>query len=552
MLRRLHISNFALINEMDVIFPGHLTVITGETGAGKSIFLEALGLALGKRAEAAALKNKAKKCIVEAEFDVSNLDLHSFFQEHDVEPDTNIILRREINPEGKSRSFLNDSVVSLTALKALSEEVIDIHSQHQTLLLNQENFQLELVDAFAGTLALVKDYRQDFSQLQKAKKELSKLQAQESEARKQADYYQFLFKEFETAAIKEGDLQKLETESAELENAEAIKSLLLQASQGLNGGDENLLQQLSRIKAALGEVSRYSPHYKEYSERLNGAYIELKELAVELEDKGNNLQSDNERMLIVNERLDQINHLLRKHNVRTEEELLKMREDIESRLLAFSSIDSEIEKSKKICQDLEGSCSKKAQSLSKKRQEVLPRIEKEVLSILKSLSMDNANFKIELQAGDELSASGLDQIRFLFSANKGIGLSDLSKVASGGELSRLMLSLKAIMASKKQLPTIIFDEIDTGVSGDVADKIGAILLKMGQTLQVITITHLPQMASKGGHHLFVYKNDDEDQTVSHIRQLSKEERVVEIAKMLSTSNPTQSALKNARELLSMN
>ncbi len=549
MLKRLHISNFALINEMDVTFPGHLTVITGETGAGKSIFLEALGLALGKRAEQAALQNKTRKCIVEAEFDVGKLDLQSFFSEQDIEPEASIILRREISPEGKSRSFLNDSVVSLSALKILAEKIIDIHSQHQTLLLNQENFQLELVDAFAGTLDVLRDYKQVFSNLQKARKALSTLSSQEAEARKQLDYFQFLFKEFETAALKKGDLQRLEEERAELENAETIRSLLLQAAQGLQGGDHNLLQQLARIKGSLTDVSKYSEHYKEFATRLTGAYIELKELAAELEDKGNQVHSDAERITLVNGRLDLINHLLRKHNVKSEEELLCLQVEVEEKLLGFSSIEKEIEKSKKQVLQLQNTCQDKAQALSKKRKGVLSAIESEVQGLLKSLSMQNASFKIELQSNSELGAAGLDQVRFLFSANKGSALSDLSKVASGGELSRLMLSLKAIMASRKQLPTIIFDEIDTGVSGDVADKIGNILLKMGETMQVVTITHLPQMASKGGHHLFVYKKEDDDQTVSHIRQLSKEERVTEIAKMLSTGKPTESALKNAKELL---
>lgn len=551
MLKRLHISNFALINEMDVTFPGGLTVITGETGAGKSIFLEALGLALGKRAESAALKNKSRKCIVEAEFDVAKLNLSSFFEDQDIEPEPVIVLRREISPEGKSRSFLNDSLVSLSSLKLLAEKIIDIHSQHQTLLLNQENFQLQLVDAFAGTAEQVKDYRQNFGDLQKAKKELLLLQNQEAEARKQVDYYQFLFKEFEEASLKKGDLQKLEEESAELEHAETIKSLLLQASQGLQGGDESLLQQLARIRTALTDIMKYSQNYKEYADRVSSAYIELKELSGELEDKGNEMHSDNGRMAAVNARLDRINHLLRKHNIKTEEELLILQIDIETKLQNFSSIEADIEKSKKNCASLQGKCLKEAKALSGKRQAVLSAIENEVQTLLKSLSMENAAFKIEWQTTEELSSTGADQVRFLFSANKGMGLNELSKVASGGELSRLMLSLKAIMASKKQLPTIIFDEIDTGVSGDVADKIGNILLSMGATLQVITITHLPQMASKGKHHLFVYKNDNEDQTVSHIRQLSDEERVTEIAKMLSTSNPTPSALKNAKELLSL-
>lgn len=551
MLKRLYISNFALINEMDVVFPGNLTVITGETGAGKSIFLEALGLALGKRAETSTLKNKTKKCIVEAEFDAKELDLSAFFEENDLEKESTIILRREIGADGKSRSFLNDSVVSLSALKQLSEKLIDIHSQHQTLLLNQNNFQLELLDAFAGSQEQFKQYRSEFSKLNKLKSELIFFQDQEAQARKELDYYQFLFDEMDQIEIRPGQLKTLEEESAALENAEAIKSNLQQVANAINGGDENALSALGQVKSVLQGLSKYKKEYAEYSERLNSAYIELKELANDLENAEATVHVDGKKLEEVNLKIDKLNRLLKKHAVVSEEELIQVKTEIEQKLNRFGSLENEIEKQKKEIARLNLQCTVVAKGLTKARTDAIGEIEKQVKDTMKELSMENANFKIELTQLQELSASGFDQVRFLFSANKGGEPVDLYKVASGGELSRLMLSLKALLATKKKLPTIIFDEIDTGVSGDVADKIGSILLKMGNAMQVVTITHLPQMASKGKHHLFVYKKDDEDRTVSYIRQLNKEERIMEIAKMLSTSNPTQSALKNAKELLSL-
>jgi len=552
MLKRLYISNFALINEMDVTFPGNLTVITGETGAGKSIFLEALGLALGKRADLAALKNKTKKCIVEAEFEAKALDLATFFEENDLDAETTIILRREISVDGKSRSFLNDSVVSLNALKSLSERLIDIHSQHQTLLLNQGNFQMELVDAFGGSLHAFREYRSEYAKLTKLNTALKSLLEQESQARKELDYLQFLFNELEQVEIKPGDLKNLEEESATLENAESIKSNLLNASDLINGGDTNILSALSQVKLALQGISKYSKNYLEFYERVNTAYIELKELAADCEDAESQVNFDNAELEEVNSKMDKLNRLLKKHGASNEEELIRIKSEIENKLRQFGSLESEIEKNKKEIAKLESFCTKQAKELTAYRTKAVPGIEKQVKEILTDLSMENAVFKIELNKQKEIGASGFDQVKFLFSANKGGTPDELYKVASGGELSRLMLSLKALLATKKQLPTIIFDEIDTGVSGDVADKIGSILLKMGNTMQVVTITHLPQMASKGQHHLFVYKKDDEDKTVSYIKQLNKEERVLEIAKMLSTSNPTQSALKNAKELLSLN
>lgn len=552
MLKRLHISNFALINEMDVTFPGRLSVITGETGAGKSIFLEALGLALGKRADLTALQNKTKKCIIEAEFETSALDLRAILEENDMDYDTTLVLRREISVEGKSRSFLNDSVVGLNVLKLLSEKLIDIHSQHQTLLLNQTNFQLEILDAFAGSIEVFKDYKSEYSKLNSLKNSLKNLQEKESQARKELDYFQFLFSELEEADLKPGALKILEEESATLENAETIKNSLLSAANIINGGDTNLLSSVNQVRQSMQGISKYGKNYAHYFERVNSVYIELKELAAELEDSETGVTFDTKKLEEVNSKLDRMNRLLKKHNVTNEEDLLKIKSDIEEKLLQFGSLESEIEKTNKEIQKLSLSSGKQAKQLSAVRLKSIAGVEKQVKEMLAGLAMENASFKIELIQLPELSISGFDQVRFMFSANKGGTLNELHKVASGGELSRLMLTLKALLATKKQLPTIIFDEIDSGVSGDVADKIGNILLNMGKTMQVVAITHLPQMASKGEHHLFVYKNDETDKTVSHIKQLNKEERITEVAKMLSTGNPTQSALVNAKELLNLN
>jgi DNA repair protein RecN (Recombination protein N) len=536
---------------MDVSFPGKLTVITGETGAGKSIFLEALGLVLGKRADVASLQNKAKKCIIEAEFDAKGLDLNQFFENENLEQDNHLILRREISAEGKSRSFLNDTPVGLNALKFLSEKLIDVHSQHQTLLLNQTNFQLEILDAFAGTLNLFKEYKLDFNQLGKLNSLLKNLQEQESVAKKELDYFQFLFSELEETEIKPGSLKKLEEESATLENAETIKSNLLHVSNAINGGDNNILSSLAQIKQLLNSVSKFGTNYTQFFERLNSVIIELKELGVDLENAEGEIIFDAEKLDEINSKIDKTTRLLKKHNVSTEEDLLAVKQDIELKLTNFNSLETQITDTKNKIKTLGAICTKKAKELSELRHKATSKIEVQVKTILADLSMPNANFKIDLSALPEISATGVDQVKFLFSANKGVSLNELNKVASGGELSRLMLTLKSLLATKKELPTIIFDEIDSGVSGDVADKIGIILSKMGKTMQVVTITHLPQIASKGSHHLFVYKSDETEKTYSFIKELSKEERVTEIAKMLSTGNPTQSALKNAKELLSV-
>lgn len=549
MLQHLRIQNFALIEETEVDFNKGLTVITGETGAGKSILLGALGLTLGNRADVGSLHDKTKKCVIEAKFNIKAYQLQSFFETQELDFEEVTTIRREITPEGKSRAFINDTPVNLAVLKELGERLIDIHSQHETLLLKETNFQFELVDAFAQTTILFSDYKKQFSSLQKLRKQLEELSNQEIQAKKELDYFQFQFNELDEANLKIGELQALEEESETLENAEFIKSNLSKSALAINGGDENVLSALALIKQQLQSISKFGKQFSELYERINSVNIELKELANDLDGAESDVVYNNTRLEEVNAQLDKLNRLLKKHGVTNEEELLKIKEDIENKLLQFSSLELQIEKTHKEISVIEKQCKTLASELSTKRQQSLSGIEQNIKTMLGSLSMANAQFKIELIQQKELSSNGLDTISFLFTANKGAEYKELHKTASGGELSRLMLCLKALLAERTALPTIIFDEIDTGVSGDVADKIGNILFAMGKTMQVITITHLPQMASKGSTHLFVFKSDTKDKTTSSIKLLTKEERIGEIAKMLSTGNPTETALKNAKELL---
>ncbi len=549
MLQHLRIQNFALIEKTEVDFAKGLTVITGETGAGKSILLGALGLTLGSRADVGNLHDKAKKCIIEARFDIKAYKLKSFFEKNELDFEDITTIRREITPEGKSRAFINDTPATLTVLKELGDRLIDIHSQHETLLLKETNFQFELVDAFAQTTALFADYKKHYSVLQKLKKQLDDLVGQEIQAKKELDYFQFQFNELEETDLKQGVLKELEEESETLENAEFIKGNLSRSSSAISGGDDNSVAALAVIKQQLQSVSKFNSKFNEFFERINSVIIELKELAGDIEQAEEEVVYDNNRLEEVNSKLDKLNRLLKKHGVLSEEELLTIKSEIEAKLLQFSSLEVTIEKTKKEIADREKQCKALATDLSKKRHKATEGIEQNIKTMLASLSMANAQFKIELSQQEHLSAMGVDNVSFLFTANKGAEFKELHKTASGGELSRLTLCLKALLAEHTALPTIIFDEIDTGVSGDVADKIGNILKTMGKRMQVITITHLPQMASKGETHLFVYKSDSTNKTTSNIKLLNKDERVAEIAKMLSTGTPTETALKNAKELL---
>ena len=549
MLQSIRIQNFALIEETEIQFNDGLTVITGETGAGKSILLGALGLTLGNRFDINALNNKDKKCIIEARFDLSKYQLKSFFVEHELDYEDVTSIRREITVEGKSRAFVNDTPVTLAIIKELSEQLIDIHSQHETILLKENHFQLELVDAFAKTTALYFDYKKQYLSLQKLKKQLAEFLEQELQAKKEFDYFQFQFTELEEANLKIGELKLLEDESETLENAEFIKGNLVKASVVINGGDENVLSAIAQLKQGLQSISKFGSQFNELYERINSLSIELKELNADINSVEEDVVYDNVKLEIVNAQLDKLNKLLKKHNVKTEDELLEIKNSFEDKLQQFSSIELSIEKTQKEISEQEKNCLNLAKTLSKKRKESVSEIEENIKVLLSNLSMPNAQFKISISDLDTFSINGLDKIEFLFSANKGQDFKEIGKTASGGELSRLMLCLKSLLAERTLLPTIVFDEIDTGVSGDVADKIGIILEKMGKSLQVITITHLPQMASKGKNHLFVYKIDSKEKTTSHIKRLDEVERIEEIAKMLSSGKPTEIALKNANELL---
>jgi DNA repair protein RecN (Recombination protein N) len=550
MLKQLSIQNYALIEESTISFPKGLTVITGETGAGKSILLGALGLVLGQRADTGVLSNKEKKCVIEAVFNISQYKLKPFFKEQELDYEEETTIRREINPEGKTRAFVNDTPVNLNVLKQLAEQLIDVHSQHETLLLNDTSFQFEVLDAFAGLKEEKNEYKTAYRELRQKEKKLQELTVQEQQSKKDADYISFQFNELESVNLVPGELKKLEEESNTLNNAEGIKSALSKAEQTVSGGDDNIISALNSLKSLLMPLSKYGRRFEELGKRVSSVLIELKDISTELSDAGESVSFNPERLQEVDAKLDQLNRLLKKHSLKDEEALMKLKEELEKKLQAIGSIEHEIEKLNKEVQAEMKRLHEKAVSLSKKRLAAIPKIEKNIREMLADLSMPNAQFKMECIQGGLFNANGVDELKFLFSANKGGDFKELHKVASGGELSRLMLCIKSQIAQLTALPTIIFDEIDTGVSGDIAHKIGNILEKISSGMQVISITHLPQIASKGKHHLFVYKHDLDEKTVSNIRSLKNEERVMEIAKMLSTGKPTETAIKNARELIS--
>ncbi|HWY37643.1 MAG TPA: DNA repair protein RecN [Bacteroidia bacterium] len=549
MLKRLLIKNYALLEEVTISLDDSLTVITGETGAGKSIMLGALGLVLGERADMAVLRDKQKKCIVEAIFRIETYSLENFFTDNELDYEKETTIRREIAPDGKSRAFVNDTPVTLQALKQLSQYLIDVHSQHETLLLNQASFRFNMVDAFANCIDERKQFAGFLSQLREKEKKLAELLAFEQQAKKDLDYYQFQFNELEQVNLQNGQLQTLEQEYDMLNNAEFIKQNLSRASDSIDGGDVNLLSHLASLKNILSQLTRYGKNYEELAARLQSVYVELKDIGAEVDSVNDAVVFDQQKLEEITWQLDLLNRLLKKHGVGDETELLKIRDEIGEKLQQFSSVEDEIKKLQTEIKKLGDTVWVKAKSLSEKRKKVIPAIQTSVQKMLASLSMPNAQLVINCNTLDTCNNYGSDELQFLFSANKGLALSELHKVASGGELSRLMLCLKSHLAEKTSLPTIIFDEIDTGVSGDVAHKIGSILLSMGKHMQVVAITHLPQIASKGKQHLFVYKQDIKDQTQSEIRSLNAEERVVEIAKMLSTGKPTEAAISNAKELL---
>ena len=551
MLQKLAISNYALIDDLEISFDKGLNILTGETGAGKSIILGALSLILGQRAESRYFFNQQKKCVIEGTFSVGDFHLKQFFEDNDLDYEAETVLRREISIDGKSRAFVNDTPVNLNLMKELGEKLIDIHSQHATLEINDPEFQLLVVDAVAGHGELLNDYRTKFKSYKKETTKLDRLIQDRDKAKADLDYYQFQFDELEKAGLSANEQETLEQELYTLSNAEEIKRNLLGALYLMHEGETSAIIQLREACHQLSTLERYNPQIAELYQRLNSTLIELKDIAAEIETIERQTHTNEARAAEVNNRLSTLYNLQKKHRVNSTDELLQLQDELSEKIQQAVFGDEAIEKLKKQLGSDKKELEHLAGKLSLDRKMVIPKIQSLVLTSLAEMGMESAGFKIELKSENEntLTTNGFDSVKFLFSANKGHSLGEMSKVASGGELSRLMLAIKSLIAQNTALPTIIFDEIDAGVSGEVANKVGQVMEKLSANLQVITITHLPQIASKGQSHYFVYKDDEGATTYTRIKQLDKTERVLEIAKMLSGDKPGESALQNARELL---
>lgn len=550
MLQKLVINNYALIDNLEISFNSGLNILTGETGAGKSIILGALSLILGQRAESRYFFNQQKKCVIEGIFSITGFHLKNFFEDNELDYETETILRREISADGKSRAFVNDTPVNLAILKQLGEKLIDIHSQHATLEINDPEFQLLVVDSVSGHGDLLSEYQSKYRAYKKSTVKLQQLVSESEKVKSDLDYYQFQFDELEKAALAGDEQEKLEQELYTLNNAEEIKRNLMGAYYLMQDGETAALLQLREAGHHLSSLESFNPAIAELHERLKSTLIELKDIASEIENIEQRTHTDEARALEVNERLGLIYNLQKKHRVGSNLELLQLQNELSEKIQQSLFGDEEIEKLQKQIVAEKQELERLAAQLSASRSKAIPDIEKQVIASLTEMGMANSNLKIELTNIPQLGSNGTDQLRFLFSANKGHTLSEMSKVASGGELSRLMLSIKSLMAKYSALPTIIFDEIDTGVSGEVANKVGQIMERLSKNLQVVTITHLPQIASKGGSHFFVYKDNESATTYTRIKLLDEQERIIEIAKMLSGDKPGESALQNARELLS--
>jgi DNA repair protein RecN (Recombination protein N) len=530
-------------------FDKGLSVITGETGAGKSILLGAINLILGRRADTKVLFDKTKKCIVEGTFDIKNYNLSVFFNKYDLDYDDRTFLRREITPYGKSRAFINDTPVNLNILKELGDRLIDIHSQHQTLTLNDTNFRLAVIDSFAGITSTVDKFKSDFVSYQKLKSELERLIEEEKRTKAEQDYFQFLFDELENAGLSEGEQLRLEQELEILEHAEEIKSNLYSALSTLENEETGTLAGLSQVTGNLSKIENYSNRLSETSKRLESAYIELRDIANEIGDLEQQVGYDPEKAEQVSGRLNELYRLEQKHGVKTVEELIDIRDELSGKLLGITSLEENIKKLTSEVETKKQDILKQAGNISAKRMSIFNEFENEIKKILSELGMPDAEFKIECEKLNNLSSDGVDLIRFLFNANRGGELQDLSKVASGGELSRLMLAVKSLISQKNLLPTVIFDEIDIGVSGNIAGKMGNILLQLSKAMQVIVITHLPQIAGKGNTHYVVYKEVKDDMTKTVINRLNENDRIIEIAKMLSGQDVTNASVETAKQLL---
>ena len=550
MLKHLAICNYALIDSLSIVFDDGFSVITGETGAGKSILLGALGFVLGERSDSSIMLDETKKCTVEATFIVDNERFKYFFEENDLDFDEELILRRELTPTKKSRAFINDTPVTVQQLKELGSQLIDIHSQHDSLLLTNADFQLKIIDDAADNSSLLANYQEVYHKFVALRNELKSLREMAQKNVSENDFLAFQLDELLKASLQDGEYEEVSQKLELLENAEEVKTLLAQSLSTLSESEYSILGQLNELKSSVDHLRRYIPQAVQYLERIDSTKIELKDIAQDLDNLQDSTQFDASSLNEIQERFDLIQRLMMKHHVNDYADLLKIREDLQQKVGAFANIDEEIAKKEQNLKKCEKELTKLADNLSYRRKKVKVSFEEAVTELIRQLKMPHGVFEIEFSENSEFSESGRDKIRFLFSANKGIAPDDMSRVASGGELSRLMLAIKAVAAESNYIPTLIFDEIDTGVSGEVASRLGDIMKKMGESLQIISITHLPQIASKAKNHFFVYKDENDEKTRSCIRQLSHDERVTEIAKMLSNDKITPEAIRAAEVILS--
>ena len=549
MLSALSIKNFALIEALDINFSEGFTIITGETGAGKSIILGALGLLQGKRADLGALKNNEEKCVIEGHFSVDQYNLNALFEQLDLDYEPTTIIRREILPSGKSRAFVNDSPVNLTALQALSVFLIDIHSQHQTQELSDENYQIQIIDSIANNAELLREYQVELKRFKKLQSNLSNCEKQWAELLKEQDYTSFLLEELQVANLEGVDQEELESEYDKINNVEFVKESFSHSWSLLSEDGIGIISNLKEIRNHLQKTASLSKDYDDLYNRIVSSEIELIDLAGELENQLESVVVDPERLHLINEKLQLIYSLQKKHQVTSVAELLDIEASLSQQVFKTTDLEDKIQDIQKELLIVDECLTKLSLLIRDKRNNAIPDLQNQLIAILSLLGMPNASFKISLTDANQFLSNGRDEVVLLFSANKGMDFGLLKKVASGGELSRIMLAIKAILARYSNLPTIIFDEIDTGVSGEVADKMGDIMRDMSEYMQVFAITHLPQIASKGKQHFKVFKTSDEDTTTSQLILLDRESRIREIAQMLSGKDITESALQHAEALL---
>jgi DNA repair protein RecN (Recombination protein N) len=549
MLTKLSISNYALIQQLSVEFPPGLNMITGETGAGKSIILGALGLILGARADLSVLKNKNEKCIVEGHFEISNYNLQLFFDKHDLDYDPQSILRREITPAGKSRAFINDTPVNLKTIQALGLKLIDIHSQHQNLELGNQKFQLALVDEVSASGKILSEYKTVYKNYLHLQQQLKNLKEKAEKANAELDYFQFQFQQLDEARLRVGEQEELEAELEKLTHAEEIKSAFVEVLQLLDGEHFSVIQNTKNSSKVLERIQNYIPDAPELKDRLQSTFLEIKDIVEEIESISEKIEHDPVKIEEVNDRLHVIYNLQQKHNVASVAELVVLKDDFEQKITRAVGFGDEIKKLQSEIQRVGNKLKKLASELTEARKKSFPAIEKAIVQDLIQLGMEKAKLRVVYEELAEFTSSGKDLISFLFSANADSEPAEISKIASGGEMSRLMLAIKNLLRQSKKLPTIIFDEIDTGVSGEVANKMGNILKTFSVSTQIINITHLPQIAAKGDTHFVVFKYELEGKTFTSVRNVEKDERVEELAKMVSGNEITDNTLKTARELL---